>query len=270
MARTSHEMRSPVNTIVSLHQLILEDLCESPEEQREFIQQSKMAALKMLALFDRIAAVSKLDVGRESPQLEPVDLSFLLPEVEMNISLQAANQNVRLTVDSPSDELEIYTDAKWLQNILISLIQDAIPHTKTLKLTAQTKEQSVVITIESDSHAASGKDRSAAALRAELENVANAADTNAADTNAADTNAAEGLAARVSDSDADSTQDKGISPKLAASQFIENIQLSTGLILTTAEIALPLIKGEFVIEPNPDVAERTCLKFVFPSLVPNP
>ena len=33
-----------------------------------------------------------------------------------------------------------------------------------------------------------GKDRSAAALRAELENVANAADTNAADTNAADTN----------------------------------------------------------------------------------
>ena len=46
----------------------------------------------MLALFDRIAAVSKLDVGRESPQLEPVDLSFLLPEVEMNISLQAANQ----------------------------------------------------------------------------------------------------------------------------------------------------------------------------------
>ena len=44
LARTSHELRSPINTIVSLHQLILEDLCEGPEEEKEFIEQSKNAA----------------------------------------------------------------------------------------------------------------------------------------------------------------------------------------------------------------------------------
>ncbi|MEL6855412.1 MAG: histidine kinase dimerization/phospho-acceptor domain-containing protein, partial [Cyanobacteria bacterium J06607_13] len=124
LARTAHELRSPINTIVSLNQLILEDLCEGPEEEKEFIAQAKAAALKMLALFDRVAAVSKLDVGREPPTLEAVDLSFLLPEIEMLTALQAANQNVRFATEMPAEALEIYTDAKWLKHILVSLIQD--------------------------------------------------------------------------------------------------------------------------------------------------
>ena len=129
LARTSHELRSPINTIVSLHQLILEDLCEDTEEERTFIGQSKEAALKMLALFDQITAVSKLDIGREPPKLEAIDLSFLLPEVEMLTTLQAANQNVRFSVESPMETIEVMSDPKWLKNILVSLIQDTVAHT---------------------------------------------------------------------------------------------------------------------------------------------
>ena len=168
LARTSHELRSPINTIVSLHQLILEDLCEGPEEEKEFIGQSKAAALKMLALFDQIAAVSKLDIGREPPKITAVDLSFLLPEVEMLTTLQASNQNVRYTVDSPADELEIHTDAKWLKNVLVSLIQDAIPHTKILRLAVEQDAESVAVIIECD--------RSAESLQAELDSISEAID----------------------------------------------------------------------------------------------
>ncbi len=169
LARTAHELRSPINTIVSLHQLILEDLCEGPEEEKEFIGQSKAAALKMLALFDQIAAVSKLDIGREPPKLAAVDLSFLLPEVEMLTTLQASNQNVRYTVDSPADELEIYTDAKWLKNTLASLIQDAVPHTKILRLAVEQDADSVAVVIECD--------RSAKSLQAELDSISEAMDS---------------------------------------------------------------------------------------------
>ncbi len=166
LARTSHELRSPINTIVSLHQLILEDLCEGPEEEREFIDQSKDAALKMLALFDQITAVSKLDIGREPASIKAVDLSFLLPEVEMLTTLQAANQNIRYTVESPTEEIEIHTDAKWLKNLLVSLIQDTIPKTKFLRLSVSQTEQSVAIVIESD--------RSTQSLQADLDAVSSA------------------------------------------------------------------------------------------------
>jgi signal transduction histidine kinase len=229
LARTSHELRSPINTIVSLHQLILEDLCEGPEEEKEFIHQSKEAALKMLALFDRIAAVSKLDIGREPPVLETVDLSFLLPEVEMLTQLQAANQNVRYAVESPTDEIAIYTDSKWLKNILLSLIQDAIAHSKTLRLAVEQTSKKVTVMVEGD--------RSAAQLQAELDSISEQA-----------------FAEEVS------TQ---LDPSCLPNN--DSIRLSTGLILATAQTALPLIKGEFAILPHATSERRSYLQCSFPT-----
>lgn len=238
LARTSHELRSPISAIVSLHQLILEDLCEGPEEEKEFLGQSKAAALKMLALFDQIAAVSKLDVGREQPKLDSVDLSFLLPEVEMATTLQAANQNVRYSVESPADELEILTDAKWLKTLLISLLEDAVFHTKMLRLAVETSDDSVVIVVECD--------RAAEQLQQELEMVASAAES-------ADVERSEPEMVEMASSPA------------AIAQSIENIKLSTGLILAMVQVALPLIKGDFEIVPHPDSTERSCLRCIFPS-----
>ncbi|MEO0769978.1 MAG: histidine kinase dimerization/phospho-acceptor domain-containing protein [Cyanobacteria bacterium J06649_4] len=236
MARTSHEMRSPINTIVSLHQLILEDLCEGPEEEKEFIAQSKEAALKMLALFDQLTAVSKLDVGREPPKLESVDLSFLLPEVEMLTTLQAANQNVRYTVESPADELEIHTDAKWLKNILTSLLQDAIAHTKFLSLAVVHTPPNITIEIECD--------RTADSLQSQLAQLSETLDY--PNTAPAKTDILK--------------QDIKQDIKQTAA---EDIRLSTGLILATAHTALPLINGQFCIAAHPDDSTRSRIQCVF-------
>lgn len=216
LARTSHEMRSPINTIVSLHQLILEDLCEGPEEEKEFVAQSKDAALKMLSLFDQITAVSKLDVGREKAKLEKVDLSFLLPEVEMLTAMQAANQNVRYSLNAPVDELEITTDRRWLKNILASLIQDAILHSKVVTVNVEVGE-TIVIVIEGD--------RTAADLTSELE--------------------------QISGYVAPQPSDQQTNPAEYPAECVD-MQLSTGLILATARTALPLINGTFAIAEAAD------------------
>jgi len=246
LARTSHELRSPINTIVSLHQLILEDLCEGPEEEKEFLGQSKDAALKMLALFDQITAVSKLDIGREPAKQEAVDLSFLLPEIEMLTTLQAANQNVRYTVTSPIDELEVLTDAKWLKSIVVSLIQDAIGHTKILSLETKsletkTGDQSVALVIACD--------RPAEDLQNELDAIAQAAEQ------LPETQ-------REAEAEEDPAKTKLSKDTIPPTQ---SIQLSTGLILATAHTALPLIGGAFAIAPHPDAGDRSLLTCTFPA-----
>lgn len=221
LARTSHELRSPINTIVSLSQLILEDLCEGPEEEREFIAQSKAAALKMLALFDQIAAVSKLDIGREPATLNQVDLSFLLPEVEMLTTLQAANQNVRYAVNAPDEELEIHTDSKWLKNTLVSLIQDALSHTKSLNLFIEHGETELAIVVECD--------RPADQLQAELANLSQF------------------------------NLDSETLPNSDSSDS-KDIQLSTALVLATATVTLPLINGRFELaSPSGDLTHLKCI-----------
>lgn len=54
LARTTHELRSPLNGLIGLHQLILSDLCEDPAEEREFIGQAHERTLKLLKLIDEI------------------------------------------------------------------------------------------------------------------------------------------------------------------------------------------------------------------------
>ncbi|NEP17326.1 MAG: HAMP domain-containing histidine kinase [Leptolyngbya sp. SIO4C1] len=153
LARTAHELRSPINSIIGLHQLILEDLCESPEEEREFIGQAKDAALKTLKLFDTLIAASKLDVGREVPRLEPVPLAPFFKEIYELTHLQAANRNLRLDITGADDEQRVLSDPKWLQVLLIGLIEDAIAHTKlgTVRLWAEPGDgQTVAICLQEE------------------------------------------------------------------------------------------------------------------------
>ena len=135
LARTAHELRSPINSVIGLHQLILEGLCEDPEEEKQFTGEAKEAAYKVLQLFDIIIAASKLDIGREIPTLEPLALPTLFKTLQELTRLQAANHNVRLTF-TPND-LWVSSDLKWLQMMLISLIDDAITATKLGEITLE-------------------------------------------------------------------------------------------------------------------------------------
>lgn len=80
--QVAHELRSPLSTIMGLQQLILSDLCESPDEERAFIAESYAASQKLLGLLDLAIAVSKLDYGQSSKQAEWFDLETLLAELE--------------------------------------------------------------------------------------------------------------------------------------------------------------------------------------------
>ncbi|MEM8610885.1 MAG: HAMP domain-containing sensor histidine kinase [Cyanobacteria bacterium P01_H01_bin.105] len=150
LARTAHELRSPINSVIGLHQLILEGLCETPEEEKQFTGEAKEAAYKVLQLFDIIIAASKLDIGREVPTLEPIALKTLFKTLEELTRLQAANSNLRLTF-KPT-ELVISSDLKWLQMMLISLIDDAITSTKLgyITLEAVADGEHVLLKLEAD------------------------------------------------------------------------------------------------------------------------
>src|SRR5688572_4119363 len=69
LGTASHELRSPINQIISLHQLILEDLCESPAEEREFIAQANQAIQTVLKNLDLLITLSKFDIGALHPRL---------------------------------------------------------------------------------------------------------------------------------------------------------------------------------------------------------
>ncbi|MGB3536279.1 MAG: sensor histidine kinase [Microcoleaceae cyanobacterium] len=126
LARTSHELRSPINSIIGTIQLILADLCETPEEEREFLQQAYESALKMIAILDEVIQVAKIDHGTEILKLQPLQLAEVFEDLKKLTYLQAANRSIRLHIDTPDPNIYVMADPSRLQQVLVSLVDNAI------------------------------------------------------------------------------------------------------------------------------------------------
>jgi K+-sensing histidine kinase KdpD len=122
LARTAHELRSPLSSVMSLQQLILSDLCEDPAEEREAIGQAYEAAQKLLALLDQLINVSKTVYGTEPLQVQAVCLEDVFMEVEGLLMLQAQNRRQVLTLDYPDSALQVQADPRWLRQVLVGLV----------------------------------------------------------------------------------------------------------------------------------------------------
>jgi hypothetical protein len=126
LARTAHELRSPINSMIGSLQLILADLCESTEEEREFLQQAYDSALKMVGILDEIIQVAKTEHGSEKLNLKPLQLLKVFEELKQLTHLQAANRSIRLNIEMPDPNIYIVADPDKLRQVLVSLVDTAI------------------------------------------------------------------------------------------------------------------------------------------------
>ncbi|MEH1869948.1 sensor histidine kinase [Nostoc sp.] len=126
LARTTHELRSPLSGLIGLHQLILSDLCEDPAEEREFIAQAYERTLKLLKLMDEILSVARTEHGTNKLDIQPRSLAEVLEEVHKLTYMLAANRNFPLQLLPADPEIYVLADHLWLRQILISLIDTAI------------------------------------------------------------------------------------------------------------------------------------------------
>ncbi|HEY9871953.1 MAG TPA: HAMP domain-containing sensor histidine kinase [Candidatus Obscuribacterales bacterium] len=126
LARTAHELRSPLSSLMSLHQLILSGLCEDRDEEREFLAQAHASAFKLVKLIDEIVAVAKTEHGTNELEIQPLRLAGVLDEVYKLTYLQAANRSLRFHVSRPNPEIYILADPRWLRQVLVNLVDTAI------------------------------------------------------------------------------------------------------------------------------------------------
>lgn len=153
LARTSHELRAPLSSMMGLHQLILSELCESPEEEREFVRQAHDAAQRLLKLLDEIIYVSKLDYGSNHIEVHPLAIQTVIAGVERLTALLATNRGYGLTLPDVEDEIYILADEKKVVQAIANLINAAIAVMKegelSLSLELQPETVDLVLQIHS-------------------------------------------------------------------------------------------------------------------------
>ncbi|MGI0489677.1 sensor histidine kinase [Pantanalinema rosaneae CENA516] len=126
LARTSHELRSPLNGLIGMHQLIISKLCDGPEEEQEFIAQAHASALKMVNVLDEILHIAKVEQGTGKLDIQPVEVAGLLKDVERITQLPAKNRNLKLHIPLPEPDLYALADPRCLRQVLVNLVDTVI------------------------------------------------------------------------------------------------------------------------------------------------
>ncbi|WP_018934656.1 PAS domain S-box protein [Thioalkalivibrio sp. ALJ24] len=132
LSNMSHELRTPLNSILGFSQL----LAESPREplsqrQARQIAHIRQSGTHLLDLITDVLDLSRIETGRLTLSLEPVDIDAILHEALEMVRPLAREREVSLHHAAPDhDWPPVHADATRVRQILINLLTNAIKYNR--------------------------------------------------------------------------------------------------------------------------------------------
>jgi len=130
LANMSHELRTPLNAIIGFSEVLVDGLLgEMTDQQRGFIGDIFSSGKHLLSLINDILDLSKVEAGKMTLDLEPVQVSTLFANSLSIIREKAAARDIRLIMDAPEELGSIRADARKLKQIVYNLLSNAVKFT---------------------------------------------------------------------------------------------------------------------------------------------
>lgn len=120
--RLSHDLRTPLASIVSATQLALRDLGDQPSRKLELVL---LAAERMDRHLDDLLDLTRLEAGRLTLERELHPAGTLAAEAAQAARPEAARRNVKIEVDDTTDGRLVPCDRARVLRVLATLLQDA-------------------------------------------------------------------------------------------------------------------------------------------------
>jgi DNA-binding response OmpR family regulator len=146
LALISHEFRTPLNGLLGIGELVLEEMCSTHEnnELREAFEQSRRRILQIL---NDALLLTEIDVGGERFRSAPVCLSSVLGAAIEKTAELARSRRVSIT-SSPESPSLVWGNEELFVRALHALLETAVKFSgdgETIRLSTDTAPDSVII-----------------------------------------------------------------------------------------------------------------------------
>jgi signal transduction histidine kinase len=130
LAQVSHDLRTPLNSILSFTKLVLDGLCISPEEEKEVLRDVFSSGQLLLRLVNDLLDISSIEAGKLALQLEELDPRAVLDSTLPLVAVQAASRNLRLVDETLERQLPLVRgDEIRFRQVLLNLLSNAVKFT---------------------------------------------------------------------------------------------------------------------------------------------
>ncbi|HKF36129.1 MAG TPA: ATP-binding protein [Ktedonobacteraceae bacterium] len=132
LATVTHELRTPLHSIISYGALILEGFVEGEltAEQEEHIQFIVRRAEDLSRLVDDMLDLSKIEADRLEVKVEPLELEPSLTEVVNQLKPLAGNKGLRLVLEMEDSLPMVLADSHRLRQVVINMVSNALKFTE--------------------------------------------------------------------------------------------------------------------------------------------
>jgi signal transduction histidine kinase len=130
LASMSHELRTPLNAVIGFSQVLANQTYGGlNERQLEYLKTILAGGQHLRKLVDDVLDLARVDAGRLTLDLAPVDLTDDLPEVAGVVQSLALPKNIKVIVDVREPLPTITADRKRVQQMIYNLLSNAIKFT---------------------------------------------------------------------------------------------------------------------------------------------
>jgi signal transduction histidine kinase len=126
----SHELLTPLNSILGFTEIILEGhsgpLTEVQKGQLRIVQDS---STHLRALIENVLDITRIEAGEVSLEFASVDMPSLVARIMQSFETEAARKGLQLQLHADAATPTVYSDAKRLRQIVTHLLANAIKFT---------------------------------------------------------------------------------------------------------------------------------------------
>jgi signal transduction histidine kinase/BarA-like signal transduction histidine kinase len=130
LARISHDIRTPMNAIVGVGDLLRET--EMDDEQERYVQVLRSASHTLLGLINDVLDLSKIESGQLSLERIEIEIRELVEDVRDIVGLAADQRTITLCTEVDDNVPQhVRGDPNRLRQVLINLLSNAVKFTDT-------------------------------------------------------------------------------------------------------------------------------------------
>lgn len=134
LASMSHEVRTPLNTIVGLS-TSLEENPKCPVEMKQDLQDVVTSSYNLLEMFNNVIDINEIETGTLKLQNEKYNVRESINEVINNHKIKLNKKNLTLNIEYQDNIPKyLYGDIKHLKVIITNILSNAIKYTKDGKI----------------------------------------------------------------------------------------------------------------------------------------
>jgi predicted ATPase/signal transduction histidine kinase len=126
----SHELRSPINTILSVSKAFRSEKDTTLNiQQLDFLNTIDSTSIHLRSLIDDILDLAKIEAGKLELHCTPIDIHHLCDSSLIFFKEQAFQKGIRLKRDIPLNLPELSVDELRMRQVLLNLLSNAVKFT---------------------------------------------------------------------------------------------------------------------------------------------